>query len=618
MSRHSSPPPELIAAIHRGQRFYVTSHQRPDGDAIGSAVGMALALQALGKQATVVMDGVPPAFLQPFPHVDAIRATTEVTDTVDAVLVMECSSLARTGVAGLDRSPVINIDHHPGNTGYGAINWIDETAAACGEQVFTLLDALGVPLSADIATHLYLAILTDTGSFHFSHLTPRTYELAARAVAAGADPQWIARTHYDSNSLARVRIFGAVLNGMAMHADGRVALLTITQGAGGGARRHLRRHRGADQLPAHGEGRAGGGVLQGVGARRLARQPALQGRGRHRRDCQAVRRRRPHERLGLRLAGHHRRRPRHLCPAAGRRRGRMISGVLVLDKPQGPTSHDMVAVARRALGERRIGHCGTLDPMATGVLALAVGQATRLVQFLSSEEKHYDAVVTFGRDTNTYDATGDTVAESSDRPTREALIAALDRFRGTFAQLPPAYSAKKIGGVRAYHLARREDGATLDLKPVMVTVAQLELLAFDGDRATLAMRVSAGFYVRSLAHDLGRALGMGATLEALRRTRAGDFGLDDAVTVETDGDERRRRPGRADDSPVAPAPGTALARADAGGGRLRPPRHGPAAAGRLGRGAGAGAAAGRPGRPARPGQPRAKRPGFLHPSVVLG
>jgi len=229
MSLHSSPPDQLIAAIHKGRRFYVTSHQRPDGDAIGSAVAMALALRALGKQATVVMDGVPPPFLLPFPHVDSIRVATEVTDTVDAVLVMECSSLARTGVGGLDRSPIINIDHHPGNTGFGAIDWIDERAAACGEQVFTLIDALGVRLSPEIATHLYLAILTDTGSFHFSHLTPRTYELAGRAVAAGADPEWIARTHYDSNSLARVRIFGAVLNAMTMHAGGRVALLTITR-----------------------------------------------------------------------------------------------------------------------------------------------------------------------------------------------------------------------------------------------------------------------------------------------------------------------------------------------------------------------------------------------------
>jgi phosphoesterase RecJ-like protein len=225
----SSPPHELIRRLQQGQRFLVTSHQRPDGDAIGSACAMALALQAMGKQATVVMDAVPPAYLQPFPHVSDLRITNEVRERADAVLVMECSSLSRCGVSGLDQSPVINIDHHPGNTLYGTINWIDEQAAACGEQVVTLIDALGVALTPAIATHLYLAILTDTGSFHFSHLTPRTYHLAARAVAAGADPQWIARTHYDSNSLGRVRIFGAVLNTMTTVADGRVAVLHITR-----------------------------------------------------------------------------------------------------------------------------------------------------------------------------------------------------------------------------------------------------------------------------------------------------------------------------------------------------------------------------------------------------
>jgi len=229
MTRPGSPPADLLAAIRNGTRFFVSSHQRPDGDAIGCAVGMALALRALGKQATVVMDGVPPVFLQPFPDVDRIRVTTNVTETADASLIMECSSLDRTGVAGLGGSPVINIDHHPGNTLYGAVNWIDESAAACGEMVFKLIDALGVPLTPEIATHLYLAILTDTGSFRFSHLTPLTYELAGRAVAAGADPSGIARTHYDSNSLARVRIFGAVLNGMTVHADGRIAVLSITR-----------------------------------------------------------------------------------------------------------------------------------------------------------------------------------------------------------------------------------------------------------------------------------------------------------------------------------------------------------------------------------------------------
>jgi phosphoesterase RecJ-like protein len=226
---HSLPPAALLDVIRNGRRFIVASHSRPDGDAIGSAMAMALALRALGKHATVVTDGIPPAFLQPFPDVPSIQITPEIHDTFDAALIMECSDLKRTGVRGLDRSPVMNIDHHPGNTSYGAINWVDESASACGELVFTLIEALGAPLSKEIATHIYLAILTDTGSFHFSHLTPRTYEIARRCVEAGADPQWIARTHYDSNSLARVRIFGAVMNGMVIVDAGRVALLSITR-----------------------------------------------------------------------------------------------------------------------------------------------------------------------------------------------------------------------------------------------------------------------------------------------------------------------------------------------------------------------------------------------------
>ncbi len=231
MTSRSNPPAELIAAVRAGRRFVVASHQRPDGDAIGSAMAMALALRAMGKDAAVVFDAAPPAFLQPFPGVNGIQLTTSVTEPYDAALIMECSELSRTGVAGLDRSPVFNIDHHPGNTGYGVINWIDESAAACGEMVCTVIDALGVPLTRDIATHLYLAVLTDTGSFHFSHLTPWTYEVARRAVEAGADPQWIARTHYDSSSLARVRMFGAVLNDMVIQNEGKVALLAITRKA---------------------------------------------------------------------------------------------------------------------------------------------------------------------------------------------------------------------------------------------------------------------------------------------------------------------------------------------------------------------------------------------------
>ena len=208
-------------------------------------------------------------------------------------------------------------------------------------------------------------------------------------------------------------------------------------------------------------------------------------------------------------------------------------GVLVVDKTQGPTSHDVVTLARRALGVSRIGHTGTLDPMATGVLPLVVGRATRLAQFLTAGDKDYDATVAFGRTTDTYDAVGTVVTTSADRPTRAQLDTALARFRGTVEQTPPAYSAKNIDGARSYELARKTKPGATALLPnaVTVTARQLDIVSFDGETACLRMRVTAGFYVRSLAHDLGAALGMGALLAGLRRTRSGEFGLEGAVPL---------------------------------------------------------------------------------------
>ena len=211
-----------------------------------------------------------------------------------------------------------------------------------------------------------------------------------------------------------------------------------------------------------------------------------------------------------------------------------MNGVLVVDKPAGPTSHDVVAIARRALRERRIGHTGTLDPMATGVLPLVIGKATRLAVLLSSSEKEYEAAVRLGGATATYDA-AERLAAGSPPPaapevSREAVEQALDRFRGAFEQVPPPFSAKKVGGVRAYKLAREERPA--DLPGVPVTVHALELLEYEGGLVRLRVRASAGFYVRSLAHDLGAVLGCGGHLEALRRTAAGVFRLPSAVPLE--------------------------------------------------------------------------------------
>jgi tRNA pseudouridine55 synthase len=190
-----------------------------------------------------------------------------------------------------------------------------------------------------------------------------------------------------------------------------------------------------------------------------------------------------------------------------------------------------VALARRALGQPRIGHTGTLDPMATGVLPLLLGRATRLARFLAADCKRYEAAVRFGQATSTYDAEGTPVGPAArDLPDRTAIEAALQRFRGRFDQVPPLVSAKKVGGHRAYALARTATPVTL--APVPVEVTRLELTRLEGGVVTLHIDCSAGFYVRALANDLGIALGVGAHLASLRRTRCGHFALEDAISIE--------------------------------------------------------------------------------------
>jgi tRNA pseudouridine55 synthase len=253
-----------------------------------------------------------------------------------------------------------------------------------------------------------------------------------------------------------------------------------------------------------------------------------------------------------------------------------MDGLLIIDKRAGPTSHDIVARVRRLLGERRVGHTGTLDPTATGVLPLVVGRATRLARYLSTADKTYEATVRFGFATDTGDAAGQPIAPPSlgRLPDRDTIDRALDSFRGTFMQQPPAFSAKKIGGTRSYKLARQRPTASTLARgtqpppsaqllapgsqssvlseqrpivspqpsarprsptlpaPIAVTAHAIDIVGCEGTLVTLRVHCTAGFYVRALAHDLGERLGIGAHLTELRRTRSGDITLADAVSLE--------------------------------------------------------------------------------------
>jgi phosphoesterase RecJ-like protein len=217
----------VVAAIQARQSFVLTSHARPDGDAIGSQMALGLALEALGKTVRWVGHDPAPQPYRLFPAVERIEICPTFTGEVDAAIVMECSALSRTEVAGLDHGGrfVINIDHHGGNTMYGDVNWFDESAAAVCEMTAEIIDALGVKWTPAIATHLYLGISTDTGSFRHANITPRTFALCTRIAETGVSPAALARQIYDSFSIGRVVLTGEMLHAMELHHGHRLAIL---------------------------------------------------------------------------------------------------------------------------------------------------------------------------------------------------------------------------------------------------------------------------------------------------------------------------------------------------------------------------------------------------------
>ena len=216
-----------------------------------------------------------------------------------------------------------------------------------------------------------------------------------------------------------------------------------------------------------------------------------------------------------------------------------MNGVLIIDKPAGLTSHDVVNRVRRILGQRSVGHLGTLDPLATGVLPLVTGSLTRLAQFYTTSEKVYEGVVRFGFATDTYDAEGEPLGPARSVTLDAQRIEALaGRFRGVIEQMPPPFSAKKIHGVPAYKLARKQKEVVL--KPVKVEIKEFEVLHVSNDRAKFRARVASGTYMRSLAHDMGQQLGCGAHLESLRRTAVAEFEIADAHTLDQLTDAARK------------------------------------------------------------------------------
>lgn len=204
-------------------------------------------------------------------------------------------------------------------------------------------------------------------------------------------------------------------------------------------------------------------------------------------------------------------------------------GLMLVDKPAGPSSHKVVSIVRQGTGVRKVGHAGTLDPRATGVLVLCMGAATRLSEFLSTASKRYEALIRFGTSTETYDAEGDAIRVTHTAPGEDEIRAILPQFMGEIEQTPPPYSAIKVKGKKAYELARK--GEQVELEPRNISIYQLDFLQYNPPDLTISVECSAGTYIRSLAHDFGEALNVGAHLANLRRVKSGPFTLDDCVSL---------------------------------------------------------------------------------------
>jgi phosphoesterase RecJ-like protein len=226
-----TPPHTDLSRIRdtllQGHNFLLTSHARPDGDSLGSQLALAGALQQLGKQVRIINRDPAPAHYAFLAGVATIEIAAAVQDPFDAVVVLECSDLSRAGVTGLEGRVLINIDHHAGNVMYGDINWHDVSACACAEMVFELIEAIGARLTPALATHVYVAILTDTGSFRHAHITARTFEICRRLAQTGIDVAGVAAQVYNNSSVGRLRLIGMLLDRMQLEHDGRISVLAL-------------------------------------------------------------------------------------------------------------------------------------------------------------------------------------------------------------------------------------------------------------------------------------------------------------------------------------------------------------------------------------------------------
>lgn len=508
----------------------ILTHKRPDGDTLGCAAGLCALLRKIGRQAYVLDN--PDSSPQLHSYIEAYLPPEDFRPAqVIAVDIADTKLLPEEALPWLERGIDLAIDHHKSHKPFAAQYYVDERAAACAEVITQLAQDFGV-LDAEIATPLYVGLATDTGCFVYSSTTARTHRIAAMLMEQDIDVLGINKQYFQTKSVRRMKLEGLLIEQVHLYDEGRLAIATLTRemiqasGAEGAdledipkilsplegawatitikmgeeneAKISVRTSYGLDASAICAQF-GGGGHSGAAGA--LLRMSAEQAEARMVEAYYAVKGYPP-----------------------------ITSGVVVIDKPAGWTSHDVVGKCRGIFNVRRIGHGGTLDPMATGVLPVFIGRATRAVEYAMEGTKTYEAVFRFGIVTDTQDVTGTVLEACSPLFSQQELETVLEGFRGDIMQVPPMYSAVKQDGKKLYELARA--GKEVERAPRPVTISRLTLEQFEGTTAHVTVSCSKGTYIRTLCHDIGQVLGCGAALESLRRTESSGFTLAQAVTLE--------------------------------------------------------------------------------------
>ena len=481
---------ECANTLKEKDNILILTHANPDGDTLGCGYALCRALMKIGKICSVInADNIPKKYNYLFDDIVEIKFKPDYIVAVDVATV--------NLLGGLEEQYKVDmcIDHHSTNTEYADLLLLEDVPAAC-QIMYDVVLALGIEVDKKIADCLYTGLTTDTGCFRYDSTTAQTYRVAADLIEAGADNGRINRIMFETKTKTYARLERLAIESMRFYEHERVAVITVTQEM--------------FQL-------TGSNAQETEGLAPLTRQ--IEG-----------------VEIGITIQE----KPDGTCKASIRTFESVNAGIICINKDKDITSFGVVAKIRGITREKKAGHTGTLDPMATGVLPIMLGGATRFLNYLPDSDKGYRAEFMLGKTTDTLDITGNVTGEYEVNVSLADVEASLDDFKGEIEQVPPMYSAVSVDGQRLYDLARR--GIEVERQARKVEIKSLSLckeLSNEKENVyTIDVVCSKGTYIRSLIDDLGKKLGTGAVMTALERTLAMGFTLDDCATL---GEMQERR-----------------------------------------------------------------------------